>query len=440
MTTILLITVGGSFQPILTAIRSLEPDRVIFICSAGPKGSRTQITGSGKPCELRRGGEVIERLPNIPTQLGWQDRFNPETDVIELENPDDLAECYSQIRQGIRQLPPTAKLQADYTGGTKTMSLALGAVALDMGIALHLTTGTTRRNLIKVEQGESTELAPTSLVAVERTLNQLIPTLLGQYDYSAAVAQLANLLKTLELPSDQKRRVRTLRDICQGFEAWDRFDHGTAWDLLGNYMPQVGRHGLFLKQVLASRQTIDPKFEPAETAKGHGYEIVEDLLLNAKRRAAQQRYDDAVGRLYRALELLAQIRLWQTYEIATGNVDIPKLSEFLPESLLLEYEEMRSPRKGLVQLALFKSYELLGQIQQSNQPDPLGTWFEVRSQYLLNALEVRNKSLFAHGFQPITADDYNTAGMEIMTFIQTGLERLVPKPNDLDQLQFPQQF
>jgi hypothetical protein len=33
---------------------------------------------------------------------------------------------------------------------------------------------------------------------------------------------------------------------------------------------------------------------------GHGYEIVEDLLLNAERRAMQDRYDDAVGRLYRA--------------------------------------------------------------------------------------------------------------------------------------------
>jgi hypothetical protein len=48
---------------------------------------------------------------------------------------------------------------------------------------------------------------------------------------------------------------------------------------------------------------------------GHGYEIVEDLLLNAERRAMQDRYDDAVGRLYRALELLVQIRLLQTYDI-----------------------------------------------------------------------------------------------------------------------------
>ena len=37
--------------------------------------------------------------------------------------------------------------------------------------------------------------------------------------------------------------------------------------------------------------------------------MVEDLLLNAERRAIQGRYEDAIGRIYRAIELIAQIRL-----------------------------------------------------------------------------------------------------------------------------------
>ena len=43
--------------------------------------------------------------------------------------------------------------------------------------------------------------------------------------------------------------------------------------------------------------------------KSSGYEKVGDLLRNAERRAAQSRFDDAVARLYRALELFAQLRL-----------------------------------------------------------------------------------------------------------------------------------
>ncbi len=34
-----------------------------------------------------------------------------------------------------------------------------------------------------------------------------------------------------------------------------------------------------------------------------------DLLRNAERRAARGRYDDAAARLYRALEMLAQMRM-----------------------------------------------------------------------------------------------------------------------------------
>lgn len=47
MSKILLVTVGGSFQPIVTVIRSLQPDRVIFIASDGEKGSKSQVIGGG---------------------------------------------------------------------------------------------------------------------------------------------------------------------------------------------------------------------------------------------------------------------------------------------------------------------------------------------------------------------------------------------------------
>ncbi|WP_414584923.1 hypothetical protein [Scytonema sp. PCC 10023] len=165
MPKILLVTVGGSFQPIVTAIRSLQPDRIIFIASDGDKGSKSQVIGEGTPCEVRRGTEVIERLPNIPTQLGLGDRFQPVKDLILVQNPDDLAECYLKIQQCIchlQQQAPDHQIIADYTGGTKTLSAALVLAAVDYGISLYLTIATTRENLVKVERGELTRLVDTS--------------------------------------------------------------------------------------------------------------------------------------------------------------------------------------------------------------------------------------------------------------------------------------
>ncbi|HIK45964.1 MAG TPA: TIGR02710 family CRISPR-associated protein [Leptolyngbyaceae cyanobacterium M65_K2018_010] len=432
MAAVLFLTVGGSPAPILTAIQSLQPDRTIFICSSGPRGSISQVTGAGTPCEIRRGAEVVDRLPNLPTQLGLGSRFNPDTDLVLLDNPDDLAECYRPIAakiKAIQQESPGVSLYADYTGGTKTMSLSLALAALDYGVPLYLTTNATRENLIRVERGESTERAPITLLTVERTLHQDLPRFLQDFNYSGAIATLQSLLQSLELPADQKRHIRQLRDLYAGFDAWDRFDHPNAWNLLSLHLDRKHSHRLALKRVLTSRQTIDPSFTAAETIPSHGYELVEDLLLNAQRRAHQHRYDDAVGRLYRALELLAQIRLKQTYGLETGDLDLTQL----PEPLRDTYAAERNPRTGKVQIPLWKSYLLLGQLPD----DPLGQHFQPQAHRLQAALQVRNHSLLAHGFTPITHPDYQASGQVIQTFIETALELLIPTQPSNPLPQFP---
>lgn len=163
MPKILFVTVGGSFQPIITSIRSLQPDRVIFIASDGEKGSKSQVIDAGTPCEVRRGAEVIERLPNIPTQVNLGENFQPERDLILVQNPDNLAECYPKICNYIRNLQQESghEIMADYTGGTKTLSAALAMAAVDCGISLY-TTIATRDNLVKVERGELTQKVDTS--------------------------------------------------------------------------------------------------------------------------------------------------------------------------------------------------------------------------------------------------------------------------------------
>ncbi len=166
MSKTLLVTVGGSFQPIVTSIRSLQPDRVIFICSDGDKGSKSQVIGEGTPCEVRRGAEVIERLPNIPTQTGLSDRFQRDRDLILIQNPDDLSECYHLLHKCIRELQQQAtdEVIADYTGGTKTMSATLVLVAVECGIPLYITIANTRENLLRVERGEITQRVDTSTI------------------------------------------------------------------------------------------------------------------------------------------------------------------------------------------------------------------------------------------------------------------------------------
>jgi CRISPR-associated protein (TIGR02710 family) len=429
---ILLITVGGSHQPIATAIRSLEPDRTIFICSDGSKGSQSQVLGTGKPCEMRRGMEVVERLPNIPTQVGLGDRFNPAKDVVLLQSPDDLSECYQAISAKIRALKaetPGVTLFADYTGGTKTMSLAMGLAALDYDITLYLTTGATRPNLIRIEQGEATGRAATASVTVERQLQQVLPKFFQQYNYSAAIAELQYLLNQVSLSNEEQQQVRRLQALSKGLDAWDRFDHNMAWMLLKPYMKDFQALGQFLKRVLASRAAIDETFKPSEGTTGHGYEVIEDLLLNAERRSHRCRYDDAVGRLYRALELLVQMRLKLKYGLKTEDID----RSLLPAKVAEHYAKVQ----GKLQMPLQRSYKLITEFEN----DPLGDLYERQAGALQNILKVRNKSLYAHGFEPISESEFAEVDEVMGGFIRKGIQVCIePRFQKVLSVQFPTQF
>ncbi|MBE9242213.1 TIGR02710 family CRISPR-associated CARF protein [Synechocystis salina] len=438
MTRILLITVGGSHKPIITSVQSLKPDRTIFICSNGKRGSISQVTGEGKPCEVRQGSEVLEKLPNIPSQLNLGDKFNPETDVIAVDNPDDVSSIYLKISDCIhtlKQTEPKATLLADYTGGTKSMSVALALVALDEECELHLTT-TSRTDLIRVTRGETVRRAATSDLTVRRLLTQEIPTLLAQYNYPAAIAELETCLR--DLPLSHPQPVEQYLRLCRGLNHWDCFDHEEAWYDLEPFMNQAPLRPLlmYLKRVMASRQAIAPAMNTAFNAPdqipGHGYELVEDLLFNAERRAALDRYDDAVGRLYRALELLAQTHLWLRYQIKTDDVEV----EQIPPALRDQVQALKG-RDGKIQLALRNSYELLKQWPA----DPLGALYQPAAERLFDQLQVRNYSILAHGLRPVTATDYKQRFQTvIIPFIEAGLKAVIGNQSRFDPVQFPSQI
>ena len=89
---------------------------------------------------------------------------------------------------------------------------------------------------------------------------------------------------------------------------------------------------------------------------------------------------------------------------------------------------------GKIQLALQKSYQLLSCLPD----DPLGTLYQPYADSLSNILQVRNNSLFAHGFQPITASDYRTVSATISGFIKEGIEAVADKEPLSPAEQFPQ--
>jgi len=122
---ILICTVGGAHEPILTALRQTTPDFTCFVCTGpdpatGRPGSDVQILGKGK-CIKARPTDEKPSLSNITTQAGLREE---QYEVVRVP-ADDLDEVFRILCDTIQNLGqrfPGARLLADYTGGTKTMT------------------------------------------------------------------------------------------------------------------------------------------------------------------------------------------------------------------------------------------------------------------------------------------------------------------------------
>jgi CRISPR-associated protein (TIGR02710 family) len=430
---ILVLTVGGSCAPIITSIKQNKSDRLVFICSddiGNTKGSYITVEGTGNVC----GNDPKKPdLPNIVTQAQCE---NTPREIHKLKAVDNINEVYKfclNLLNKLRQEYSDAEIIADYTGGTKTMSVGLGAAAMDIeGTIISIVKGE-RTDLIKVLDGtQSVRLLRTNLGYLNRQ-KSIAEKFIAQYDYAAAANLLSELSNTPDIPEQYSNEITHISSFCKAFDAWDKFNHLEAFRLLS---PLKSEYLHFLTVSIQARAKLDeeikldtiPNFKSIQIA--HGYELVEDLLLNVERRSHSGKYDDAVARLYRAFELLGQLRLIIQYDLKTSDIDLTKI----PNNLKKEYDQKKN-NKGRIELGATQTYDLLDKLG-----DEIGQEYnKIRNKILNQGLGIRNLSILAHGFKPISEIEYSQVSEVLGGFIQNILAELT-KGKKTFKKQFPTRF
>jgi len=409
MKRILILSVGGSSEPIINAINFYKPDFVYFFCSSGHRGSAITIDGPGEPCGNKSkskcpkcGHEYYLGNPKgkaVAFKVGLsKDKY----EVIGVDDPDDLNLCYStlvSLSKSIKKKYPDAQIISNYTGGTKTMSAAIALVSIIVGEwDLSINKGP-RLDIIKVRAGDTPVVINKWQIFGEQQLKLAVKAL-RNYDYSLAETIVSeSLLHPLE-PQFEKKLLK-IRQLCTAFNYWDRFEHKKALELLQPYGKDFSIYIINLKKILRK-------------IKANGYELVYDLLNNAERKAHQKRYDDAIARLYRATELFAQIRMEMTKGYKWGELSINELEE----GLRPEYNKYaRENEKTL--LGLRQDYELLYKMG-----DPVGEEFKKIENDLLNALKYRNTSILAHGITPLEEKEYSFVSERLKGFILESAKKI----------------
>jgi len=393
----LIISLGGTPEPVVKAITTHRPEVVCFFASQQSVG---QI------------GPVLDRAWDETNGM-WQP-FQRHT--VLTDDAEDLVHCYERALrcatwiegQGISP----EQVVVDYTGGTKAMTAALTLATIGKGYRFSYVGGTerTKGGLGTVLDGTEivrAGLDPWQLFAVEE--ERRFALAFNAYQFETALVVLETALRRETLPASKRRRFEALKTVTEGYLAWDRFDHKAAIRSLAQ-----GERALKVVVELTGEAALAPFLAGMEQnltflqrlrQESREFHVVcramvEDLLANAERRAQEGKCDDAVARLYRATEMVAQVRFRQKpLECGTDQV----LPEKVPEPLREEFRQRYlDPTTGKLRLPLYAAFRLL---QALGVPE--GEAFFEREEAFKGLLQARNMSLLAHGAVPVKAETYH---------------------------------
>jgi CRISPR-associated protein (TIGR02710 family) len=386
---LMLFTIGGSPAPVAESLFRARPDLVVFICSRRSAESLTAPDG------------VLARLAAKGLTL------NPgQYEVLTLTNEEDLLECVEDMRAFLNprvgrwlERGPRHRLWADFTGGTKCMSVALGLVTRAWPCEMVYVGGAQRT---KGGLGVTID-------GFERFLNRENPwNALGYEAADQAVSffnaghfpAASSLLRHAAVRASAphiKRALATFASLAEAYAFWNLAQVRRAIDCLDVFLKNSNDMICFgfspdglklLRAQVASHLDWLNRLGDGLTPTR---EWLADLLADARRRLDAAQFDDAVARLYRFIEAAAQHQ-FLARDLSTSSFPL----DALPEALrpVWAYRAVN----GHLRLGLHDAYDLLHRLG-----DPLAAAFrEHKLHTRTSPLEARNASRFGHGFQPIS--------------------------------------
>jgi len=209
--------------------------------------------------------------------------------------------------------------------------------------------------------------------------------------------------------------------LIEAYAAWDKFDLPVAERIIElcakDFKNELGIDVMSNKEIL---------HEERYSQKKYCVEHIADLIENAKRRGKEGKFDDAVARLYRAIDLAAQLKLLK-YNIDTSDVNIHELERQLPRDLpqdkVNNYKKMERIT-GKIVFGLKQAYNALYDLGDSTGKD-----FNQNNEIQM-LLNLRNASILAHGLHPISSEHYEEClgiAMKFLSKIMPNLQSLMKK-------------
>lgn len=397
---VLLITIGTGTGPdrveglangIYFSIKTHHPDKIFFM---------TSIEGQESTLKL-----VLEKI---------ESKFDYEIESIEDIN--DIEKIYessmSILDKIIKDGTTLDNIVVDYTSGTKAMSagVAIAAVAKEVETLSYIK-GKRKDGIVISGKEQIISIRP-SQISFDKKI-ELIKFLFNKNQFDSC-SEIINNLKSISKVTELQDLILKFENLCLGYSCWDKFNHQRAAEIL---LKLKDFENISLKENKNFLGKLNNTQEKTPF-------LIIDLLNNAERRALEGKYDDAVARLYRIIELIAQFQLKTKYDIDSSDVDLSKIP---PE---LEQKFPHSEKGIKIQISLHKSYELLQDLG-----DELGEEF-FKNKDLINQLQSRNYSILAHGLEPVTKGMYE----KLFMYANNSISNIINNAENLKKIAKFQKF
>lgn len=340
-------------------------------------------------------------MPFVIEHCNHNQRLWKEKDLTDAEDVEKIViECQEVIRGLKNEGYHINSIVADYTSGTKAMSAGLTIAAIREKIGILTYTTGKRGEGGRVISGTERVLSliPNQIYA-EDLFREAVDSF-NTYHFDVALKIIAEVKVRLSDP-DFLNKLDLLKDLCMAYAAWDRFEIARAFEIL----KALGEKPLLHKWQIDKQIGLNKQALYQEKEKLFCQERTFDLMENAKRRGDEEhKYDDAVARLYRVCEYIGQFEIFkkELYKTTEGRSDTSDLDiSRLPETLREKYLRYKDSYDGKVKLHLSGNYELLNELNH-----PLGAFFKQEQKRFKKLMGLRDLSILAHGFNPISEETY----------------------------------
>jgi len=365
----LILSVGGSIEPIKYSLLQHKPDFALFFCSR----------------------DSAEEIAKIKADIGSQ---FPDSDKVITPDHQDINACISAVKEALPKFADRLKGKTivDITGGTKAMAAALLFGSSGKGYSYSYVGGFARDAYGKVLNAAMRIFEFNDPADVFKdSEKKLITELFNLYRFDAV----GEVIRSLPLSPSDEDIFNGIGSLSEGYSFWEKFEHAQARQhiekgikKLETYCRYTNKQPIDLS--IARKNASFLEMLSKQKGKVSSYHLV-DLFCNALRRMEEGKYDDCVARLYSCIEHIGKKALADR-GIDDSNAQKEKIIPALREQFAKKYTD----EKGKIKLPLAAKFKLLSELG-----DEKGGLFAKHEADFTNIMASRNASVLAHGTSPV---------------------------------------